>query len=62
MSIGNGQRHVTARDREHNLGSGVYDRASYDLAIDYQQDHAPPLGASNDAGAKAWLMAQGIRT
>jgi len=45
-----------------DLVSGVYDRASYDLAIDYQLDPTPPLSASDDAWAKAWLIAQGRRS
>ena len=33
-----------------DLVNGVYDRASYDLAIDYSQDPAPPLSTADAAG------------
>jgi hypothetical protein len=42
-----------------DLVDGVYDRASYDLAIDYRQDLVPPLSAADAAWAREWLMSQG---
>lgn len=45
-----------------SLVTEVYDRASYDLAIDYQQDPVPPLGANDATWAEDWLRQQGIRS
>ncbi len=42
------------------LVNGVYDRASYDLAIDYRQELVPPLSAADAAWAREWLMSQGV--
>lgn len=44
-----------------DLVNGVYDRASYDLAIDYRQDPVPPLSLADAAWAREWLMSQGGR-
>ena len=44
-----------------DLVNGVYDRASYDLAIDYRQPPVPPLSALDAAWAQDWLVAQGIQ-
>jgi Protein of unknown function (DUF4058) len=41
-----------------DLVSGVYDRASYDLAIDYSQDPVPSLSAADAAWARKWLISQ----
>jgi hypothetical protein len=44
-----------------DLVNGVYDRASYDLAIDYQQDPIPPLSMSDAAWSRHLLITQGMR-
>lgn len=44
-----------------DLVSGVYDRASYDLAIDYRQDPVPPLSAADAAWVQAVLVAKHLR-
>ncbi|MGG6240201.1 DUF4058 family protein [Nodosilinea sp. AN01ver1] len=42
------------------LVNGVYDRASYDLAIDYSQDPVPPLSTADTAWARKWLISKGV--
>lgn len=39
----------------------VYDRASYDLAIDYTQEPVPPLSDTDAVWANAWLQEQKLR-
>ncbi len=39
----------------------IYDRAAYDLAIDYQQDPVPPLAAPDQAWLHRLLQQQGYR-
>lgn len=43
-----------------DLVNGVYDRASYDLAIDYSQDPVPPLSTADVAWAREWLISQRV--
>ncbi len=43
------------------LIDAVYDRASYDLAIDYRQGLRPPLGDADTAWVEQLLQAQGLR-
>lgn len=44
-----------------DLVNGVYDRASYNLAIDYGQDPVPPLSMADAAWTNDWLTAQKLR-
>jgi hypothetical protein len=39
----------------------LYDRAGFDLAVDYRRDPAPPLSEADAAWADALLRAQGLR-
>lgn len=39
----------------------VYDRAAYDLEIDYQQDPMPPLSDEDTQWVDSWLKQQGLR-
>lgn len=41
--------------------TGAYDRAGYDLTIDYRADPVPPLAAADAAWAHEWLKAKGLR-
>ncbi|WP_427160192.1 DUF4058 family protein [Aliinostoc sp. HNIBRCY26] len=43
------------------LIDGVYDRAGFDLAIDYTQDLVPPLPETDVAWANTLLQQQGLR-
>ncbi|PSN13996.1 hypothetical protein C7293_13470 [filamentous cyanobacterium CCT1] len=43
-----------------DLVNGLYDRASYDLAINYSQDPIPPLSPTDAVWAREWLMSQGV--
>jgi len=43
------------------LLSGVYERAGYDLAIDYDRQPVPPLSETDAAWADALLRQQGLR-
>jgi hypothetical protein len=45
----------------HALINGVYDRASYDLVIDYSKEPVPPLPETDAAWADAVLREQGLR-
>lgn len=40
---------------------GVYDRAGYDLRIDYREDPVPPLEPPFAEWADAWLREKGMR-
>ncbi|NMG08512.1 hypothetical protein DP117_17065 [Brasilonema sp. UFV-L1] len=44
-----------------NLISEIYDRASYDLVIDYSKEPVPPLSEANVVWNDAWLRQQGLR-
>jgi hypothetical protein len=44
-----------------SLLAGIYDRASYDLVIDYRQDPVPPLSEEDAAWANTLLQEQGLR-
>jgi Protein of unknown function (DUF4058) len=44
-----------------SLINGVYDRAAYDLALDYTQEPVPPLSETNTAWTDALLRQQGLR-
>ncbi len=41
--------------------SELYDRASYDLVIDYSHEPVPPLSEANATWNDAWLRQQGLR-
>ncbi|WP_347566255.1 DUF4058 family protein [Scytonema sp. UIC 10036] len=43
------------------LLSELYDRASYDLVIDYSLEPVPPLSEANATWNDAWLRQQGLR-
>lgn len=43
------------------LLSELYERASYDLVIDYSQEPVPPLSEVNAVWNDAWLRQQGLR-
>jgi hypothetical protein len=45
----------------HQLLNTVYDRGSYDLAIDYSQQPVPPLSEMDAAWADTLLQDQGLR-
>lgn len=47
-------------DLQALLGS-VYDRAGYDLVIDYNREPVPPLKEVDAVWADAWLRQQGVR-
>ncbi len=44
-----------------NLLNGIYDRASFDLAIDYNQNPNPPLTNLEKTWLDDWLINQGLR-
>lgn len=41
--------------------SSAYDRAGYDLTVDYRADPVPPLAAEDAAWAHQWLQSKGLR-
>jgi Protein of unknown function (DUF4058) len=43
------------------LLEGVYDRAGYDLAIDYARESIPPLGEEDTSGLDGLLRDRGLR-
>jgi hypothetical protein len=43
------------------LLSELYDRASYDLVIDYSREPVPPLSEVDAVWNDAWLRQQGLR-
>jgi hypothetical protein len=43
------------------LLAGVYERAGYDLAVDYSREPVPPLSEENKIWADTWLHRQGLR-
>jgi hypothetical protein len=44
-----------------SLLAGIYDRASYDLVIDYSQDPVPALSETDAAWADALLQHKGLQ-
>ena len=50
----------TALDLQPALNT-VYDRAAYDLVIDYRADPVPPLNPANAEWAKQLLLSKGLR-
>ena len=43
------------------LLSELYERASYNLVIDYSQEPVPPLSAADAVWNDAWLRQEGLR-
>lgn len=43
------------------LLNGVYDKAGYDLVVDYSREAVPPLSETDAVWADVWLREQGIR-